>query len=319
MIGVSFSTRDGLVGLGSVGDVAIARALLAGERAHGDSPERFLIGRIVARDGSAIAIHWSSRPSEARAGTHNHHDLLQRLEPSEHTTKPVVMGPRVRGDDGEPYSAAVARRLRARAVALVDVVDHQRLEVGGDVGAAQGAELLAVDEHRRGRRFAGARQRDADIGVLGFAGAVDDAAHDRDVERSRHRDIASSSPAFRSRMKSWIERASSWNTVEVVRPQPGQAATSGTKVRKPMVCSSSCATCTSSVRSPPGSGVSEMRMVSPMPSCSRMPSAADEATMPFDPMPASVRPRWMGVVGTRRRASGRPQSGPAPPTPSPKG
>src|SRR5260363_352613 len=37
-----------------------------------------------------------------------------------------------------------------------------------------------------------------------------------------------------SRMKSWIERASSWNVVEVVRPQPGQAATSGTKVRKPM-------------------------------------------------------------------------------------
>ena len=75
-------------------------------------------------------------------------------------------------------------------------------------------------------------------------------------------------------MKSWIERASSWNVVEVVRPQPGQAATSGTKVRKPMVCSSSCATWTSSVRSPPGSGVSEMRMVSPMPCCSRMPSAA---------------------------------------------
>src|SRR5882672_9669647 len=28
-----------------------------------------------------------------------------------------------------------------------------------------------------------AGERDADIGVLGFAGAVDDAAHDRDVER----------------------------------------------------------------------------------------------------------------------------------------
>ena len=87
--------------------------------------------------------------------------------------------------------------------------------------------------------------------------------------------------------------ASSWNVVEVVRPQPGQAATSGTKVRKPMVCSISCATLTSSVRSPLGSGVSETRMVSPMPCCSRMPSAADEATMPFDPMPASVRPRWI--------------------------
>ena len=94
-------------------------------------------------------------------------------------------------------------------------------------------------------------------------------------------------------MKLWMSRASSWNVVEVVRPQPGQAATSGTNTRKPMVCRISCATFTSSVRSPPGSGVSEMRMVSPMPCCSRMPSAADEATMPFEPMPASVRPRWM--------------------------
>ena len=47
------------------------------------------------------------------------------------------------------------------------------------------------------------------------------------------------------------------------------------------------------VRSPPGSGVSETRIVSPMPCCSKMPIAADEATMPFEPMPASVRPRWM--------------------------
>src|SRR6059058_77621 len=28
-----------------------------------------------------------------------------------------------------------------------------------------------------------------------------------------------------------MSRASSWNTLEVVRPQPGQAATSGTKVK----------------------------------------------------------------------------------------
>ena len=51
-----------------------------------------------------------------------------------------------------------------------------------------------------------------------------------------------------------MSRASSWNTVEVVRPQPGQAATCGTKVRKPIVCRISCATLTSTVRSPPGLG-----------------------------------------------------------------
>src|SRR3984957_7650155 len=75
------------------------------------------------------------------------------------------------------------RHRGAGAVALVDIVDHHRLEFGRDVGAAQGLELLAVDEHGCGRGFAGAGQRDANIGVLGLAGAVDDAAHDRDVER----------------------------------------------------------------------------------------------------------------------------------------
>ncbi len=48
-----------------------------------------------------------------------------------------------------------------------------------------------------------------------------------------------------------------------------------------MVCRISCATFTSRVRSPPGSGVSEMRMVSPMPCCSSTLSAAADATMPF--------------------------------------
>src|SRR3954468_21009925 len=73
-------------------------------------------------------------------------------------------------------------RLRADAVTLVDVVDHQRLELGGDGRPAQRAKLLAVHEHRGGRRFAGAGQGDADVGVLRLAGAIDDATHHCDVE-----------------------------------------------------------------------------------------------------------------------------------------
>ena len=42
--------------------------------------------------------------------------------------------------------------------------------------------------------------------------------------------------------------ASSWKNSEVVRPQPGQAVTIGVNARRPMVCSSSCATITSWVR-----------------------------------------------------------------------
>jgi hypothetical protein len=79
--------------------------------------------------------------------------------------------------------------------------------------------------------------------------------------------------------------------VLVVRPQPGQALTMGVNARSPIVWRSSCATCTSRVRLPPGSGVSDTRIVSPMPSCSSTAMAALEATMPFDPMPASVSPR----------------------------
>ena len=79
-----------------------------------------------------------------------------------------------------------------------------------------------------------------------------------------------------------------------MRPQPGQAVTIGVNARRPIVCRISCATTTSCVRAPPGSGVSETRIVSPMPSCSSTASAAVEATMPLVPMPASVRPRCSG-------------------------
>src|SRR5205823_7020167 len=69
------------------------------------------------------------------------------------------------------------------AEAAFDVIDHQVLEIGRKRRAAQRGGLLAVDEYRRGRLLAGTRQRDADVGVLRFARAVDDAAHDGDVER----------------------------------------------------------------------------------------------------------------------------------------
>ena len=97
-----------------------------------------------------------------------------------------------------------------------------------------------------------------------------------------------------SRTWPWMREASSWKKVLVVRPQPGHAVTIGVNARKPMVCRISCATTTSCVRLPLGSGVSETRMVSPMPSCSSTASAAVEATMPFEPMPASVSPRCSG-------------------------
>src|SRR5215472_1025887 len=69
------------------------------------------------------------------------------------------------------------------AEAALDIIDHHRLEVARKRRAAQGRGLLAVDEYRRRRRLAGAGQRDADVGMLALARAVDDATHDGDVER----------------------------------------------------------------------------------------------------------------------------------------
>src|SRR3954451_7252810 len=71
----------------------------------------------------------------------------------------------------------------AMAETALDIVDHHLLEVGRNGGAAQGHRLLAVDEDRRGRLLARSRERNPDVGVLALARPVDDAAHDRDVER----------------------------------------------------------------------------------------------------------------------------------------
>src|SRR5580765_5652780 len=63
------------------------------------------------------------------------------------------------------------------AVFLSDVRFDDRLELLGDALALEGHGLGSVDVHRRHRNLAGARQADADVGVLGFAGTVDHAAH----------------------------------------------------------------------------------------------------------------------------------------------
>src|SRR5581483_8628464 len=68
------------------------------------------------------------------------------------------------------------------AVAAFDVVDHDLLEVLGDCRPPQSYRLLAVDEHRRGRRLTGAGQRDADIGMFAFARTVHDATHDGNIQ-----------------------------------------------------------------------------------------------------------------------------------------
>src|SRR5579871_4528542 len=85
------------------------------------------------------------------------------------------------------WKSALKRLFRsssaaARPVASLDVIDHYVFEIGRDRRTAQRHRLLAVNEYRCGGLLAGAGQRDADIGMLGLARAVHDAAHYGDVE-----------------------------------------------------------------------------------------------------------------------------------------
>ena len=167
----------------------------------------------------------------------------------------LSMAPR---DASDPPSSAIARANQPGDVA------RAALDVGVDQATNSWAMLsprkvtvFAIHEHRRRRRFAGAGQRDADVGVARLARAVDDAAHHRQGHVLRPGYLIFHSGIL-PRTCSCTTLASSRKNSLVVRPQPGQAVTIGVNARRPMVCSSSCATITSCVREAPGSGVSEM-------------------------------------------------------------
>src|SRR6185437_16355976 len=61
------------------------------------------------------------------------------------------------------------RRLRFAAVRRAHVIDDDALEFLGDSLALERDGLLSIDVHGRDGRFAGAGQRDAEVGELRFA------------------------------------------------------------------------------------------------------------------------------------------------------
>src|SRR5215831_19239746 len=65
-----------------------------------------------------------------------------------------------------PLGLLRRRSAAARAVASLNIIDNDILEVGRDRGAAQRHRLFAVNEYRRRRLLAGAGQRDSNVGVL---------------------------------------------------------------------------------------------------------------------------------------------------------
>ena len=103
--------------------------------------------------------------------------------------------------------------------------------------------------------------------------------------------------------------AISWKNVDVVRPQPGQAETWGRNERSPSDWRTCWAISTSRSRGAPGSGVSETRIVSPMPSLSRIASPAVEATMPFVAHAGLGQAEVERVVGAGAPGAGRRRRG----------
>src|SRR6266545_7410468 len=77
--------------------------------------------------------------------------------------------------------ASWAELLRG-GVAVLDVGVENLEELGHDSVTLERQLEGAVHEDRRLGLLEGARQRDADVRVLALAGAVDDAAHDRDLQ-----------------------------------------------------------------------------------------------------------------------------------------
>src|SRR5574341_1010735 len=90
----------------------------------------------------------------------------------------LTLRPSRRREPG-PMTRGSVRRGRC-AVAPLDVILDDPLKLARDAFAAQRQRLLTVDENRRRRCLSGARQADADVGMLALARPVDDAAHDGD-------------------------------------------------------------------------------------------------------------------------------------------
>ena len=155
---------------------------------------------------------------------------------------------------------------------------------------------LAVDEHGRDRLLERARQADADVGVLRLARAVDHAAHDRDAQLLGAGVGRPSTPASGPSGRPGSAGPSPGRRSRSCGRSPGHAETCGRNERRPIDWRTCWATSTSRSRGAPGSGVSDTRIVSPMPSLSRIARPAVEAMIPLSPMPGLGQPEVERVV-----------------------
>ncbi len=178
---------------------------------------------------------------------------------------------------------------------------------------AQGHRLLTVDEHRRGGRLARARQADADVGVLRTRPARSPRSPSPPPKASRrpdrvlrHSGMLLSDIAFDFLRQLLEQRCSS------CARSPDMPPPTARRSAVPWICRISCATSTSRVRASPGAGVSDTRIVSPMPCCSRMASACGRSDNPLGAHARLGQPEMQGVIAARRPACIDADQSPAP-------
>ena len=148
----------------------------------------------------------------------------------------------------------------------------------------------------------GAGQRDADVGVLALARAVHDAAHHRHLHLlhagvalapHRHLLVDVALDLLRQLLEERAGRAAAAGARRDLRREVAEAQRLQDLLRDPHLFGPVAA----------GRGVSETRIVSPIPSCNRIDSAAVLATIPFVPMPGLGEAQVQRVVAERRPAA----------------
>jgi hypothetical protein len=191
------------------------------------------------------------------------------------------------------WSASASSAISV-GVGVLDVVIDQTLEIRRQlvVGAAQRRHVLAVDEDRAARLLAGARQADADVRRLRLAGPL--------TTQPITASVIVSTPSYASSTRHLLADVVLDPLGQLLERAARRAAAAGTRGHarrerpQPERLQQLAGGVDLLAAVPPGRGVSDTRIVSPMPSLSRHAHRRRDQTEPFDAHAASVSQRCSG-------------------------
>jgi hypothetical protein len=198
----------------------------------------------------------------------------------------------------------------AAAEALLDVVLDDLVELAAMLSPRSVIAFWPSMKTGAAGASPGAGQADADVGMLALAGPL--------TMQPITATFIFSTPGYFARhtgicarRKSSICLASSWKVVLVVRPQPGAGGDARHEAAQAQGLQDLGGDHDFLRARFAGCGVSETRIVSPMPSCSRMPSATEEATVPLVAHAGLGQAQVQRVVAAARQLAVDRRSGPA--------